>query len=105
MTRVVRMFFIMLLCTFFLIGTQTSYSQLYDGPVGNNAIPSTYEGFDQAQHPSVESATSDAPGGDPCEFQDPFNPICPIDDWVYVLLFLGVGYGFVKFRKHKVPVV
>ena len=106
MPHVVNKTFLLLLCAFFLLASQTSYSQLGDGRVGNNNIPNTYEGFDHSSNPPLlESAGSGAPGGDPCESQDPFDPLCPVDDWVYILLFLGVSYGFVKFKKHKFSVV
>ena len=103
MTHAVRKFFITLLFTISLLGSQLSYAQVYDGPVGDNKIPNSYEGFDQGNRPMGNAPVP--PGPNPCEFQDPLNPLCPIDDYVYVLLLLGVGYGFIKFRKNKITVV
>ena len=102
MTRVVGKFFIMLLCTFCLLGVNTSYAQLYDGPVGNKTIPNTYEGFDNGNNSELAQLTTDGPV-DPndCFDEDPSFYSCPIDDYVYVLIAIGLGYGFFKFRKMK----
>lgn len=101
----VERLFIIVLCIFLLLLSQNSFAQAYDGAVGNNSIPSSYEGFEQSSNPPPgDMRTADMISGIPCEQQDPADPMCPVDDWVYVLLFLGVGYGFIKFRKHKVAV-
>lgn len=103
MSHVLGKFFIILFCAFCLLGNTTLYAQVYDGPVGNNSIPNSYEGFSQGGNPNAGGGPGvDGPPGGGCEFQDPLNPLCPIDDYVYVLLFLGVGYGFIKFRRHRV---
>ena len=106
MTHVVGKFLIIFFFTFCILGAYSSFAQVYDGPVGNNSIPNTYEGFDQSSN-AIEGIPDPGapPGPKPCEFQDPLNPLCPIDDYVYVLIALGIGYGFIKFRKQKVAVV
>lgn len=101
MTHVVGRFFIMLFFSFCLLGgPQTSFAQVYDGSVGNNTIPNSYQGFDQGRG-AGEPINNAPPGPNPCEFQDPLNPICPIDDYMYVLVAVGIGYGFIKFRKQR----
>ena len=37
--------------------------------------------------------------GDPCDYNGPDDPKCPIDGGLSVLLALGVGYGVKKYRS------
>ena len=95
MMYVVEKCFIVLFCTF---------AQVYDRSVGNPIIPKIYEGFDQSTFENSPHQTLSEPPIyiEPCgDFPDPTDPACPIDDYVYLLIALCLGYGFLKFRKQK----
>lgn len=76
--------------------SEMAWAQTYDGPVGKSEIPQAYDGFTNAAPQAIAG-----PPEDPCEFQDPLDPICPIDDGVYGLLAIGAFYGLLKFRNAR----
>ena len=65
-------------------------------------IALSYNGNAQLTEPfqqqSSEKQLADGSPVDPCT--DPFE-YCPIDDGLYALLAIGVGYGIIRYKQSK----